>query len=184
MRIEELKLGGNAGRPSLEWNASTQGISSIYGPRLSGKTAIAEFLAHVLFGQDVTTRPQTIDCREDGEAIIESVGGRFRLRRSHDGPTTTKLTVAALDSTPVDHRTVRSLTYGLPPHVLGPLCAVDFREPPVLERLLSEEFVQDVSVNRRAEPCGWMRPHRGADRPSRRPGSRAGNAHCRRAACQ
>ena len=132
------------------------GISAIYGPRLSGKTAIAEFLAHVLFGQNVATHPRTIDGREDGEVIIESVGGRFRLRRSHDGPTTTKLTVAALDSTPVDHRTVRSLTYGLPPHVLGPLCAVDFREPPALERLLSEEFArtfQSIGVRSPAVGC-------------------------------
>ena len=64
MRIEELKLGGNAGRPALEWKASTQGISAIYGPRLSGKTAIAEFLAHVLFGQNVATHPRTMDGRE------------------------------------------------------------------------------------------------------------------------
>ena len=71
-------------------------------------------------------------------------------------PSTTKLTVAALDSTPVDHRTVRSLTYGLPPHVLGPLCAVDFREPPALERLLSEEFArtfQSIGVRSPAVGC-------------------------------
>jgi hypothetical protein len=142
MRIEQLKLGGDTARPALEWSSVSPGISAIYGPRLSGKTRLAEFLAHVLYGQLNASGQHAIDLSLDGEAIVESNGERFRLRRYHDGSSAARLTVAALDAAAVDHRTVRSLTYGLPPRVLGPLCAVDFREPPDLAHLLSEEFAR------------------------------------------
>jgi uncharacterized protein YhaN len=142
MRIEDVRLAGSANWPALNLNTAKPGISAVYGPRLSGKTAIAEFLAHVLFGQHAVTVTQPVGVNVDGEVVVECASGRYRLRRYDDGTSAMKLTVAALDAADVDHRTVRSITYGLPTHVLGPLCAIGFREPANIQPLLSEEFAR------------------------------------------
>jgi hypothetical protein len=155
MRIQELKLGAGACGPSLEWKTNSSGISAIYGPRMSGTTEIAEFLAHVLFGQHAHSQMTALP--PDGEVVVEGSGGLFRLRRFREGHLP-RLTVAAMDSTAVDHLTVQSLTYGLPPHVLGPLCAITFRDPTAMERLLSEEFaVGFQAIGVRAPSTGGTR---------------------------
>jgi len=76
-----------------------------------------------------------------------SRGERYRLRRyqatnSMHGDRNSRLTVASLSGTPVDQDTVRHLLSGLSPALLTRLYAIDFREPPQVEWLLSEEFAR------------------------------------------
>ncbi len=114
-------------------------LTAVYGPTLSGKTALADLLAHALFGSS----PHREAGRHIpyGELVVEDRGGRYRIRRYQDASGHSRLTVAALNGSPIDRQTIRKLGGNLPPVVLAPLCAVNFRESPDIARLLSPEFV-------------------------------------------
>ncbi len=99
---------------------------------------MAGLIGHALFGKSRTWLTGTNV--PEGELIVESNLGRYRLRRAYDSQHEARLTVAALDGSAVDRHTTHSLVGNLSPSVLAPLCAVSFRESPRLAHLLSKEF--------------------------------------------
>ncbi|HEX5471928.1 MAG TPA: hypothetical protein VFW73_08575, partial [Lacipirellulaceae bacterium] len=113
-------------------------LTAVYGPAGSGKLMVADLIGHALFGKRrvATSGHSTVN----GELVVEGAGGRYRVRASHDLGDQTRLTVSALDKSPIDHHTIRKLAENLSPVVLTPLCSVSFREPPNISRLLSPEF--------------------------------------------
>jgi DNA repair exonuclease SbcCD ATPase subunit len=145
MRIVGLKLQADGAWPGLEWYGVAPGLNALYGPKGTGKTTVADFLGHVLFGK----RPANVTSvvrggTPQGEATVDSGLGMFRLRRYHESPSSARLTVAALDDSPVGEGTIRDLVGGLSPTVLAPLCAVGFADAPQVSRLLSPEFVRET----------------------------------------
>ncbi len=156
MRIVELKLQAEGAWPALEWNGITPALNAVYGPKGSGKTSVADFLGHVLFGKRPTSFASAVcGSAPQGEATVDSGNRLYRLRRYHESAGTARLTVAPLDGPPADEGTMRNLVGGLSPTVLAPLCAVSFAETPPLSRLLSPEFAREVESF-----GGWDRLHR------------------------
>jgi DNA repair exonuclease SbcCD ATPase subunit len=147
MRIAGLTVNGFSGWPGVELSPVMLGVNVVYGPAGSGKTTIAEFLTHVLYGQPPSADQRgEIRAVPDGEAVVESSGARYRLRRAHSGAGRTRLTVSSLEGAVVDHETVRRMLGGLSPFLLRRLCAISFREPPQVESLLSAEFAREFGA--------------------------------------
>jgi len=149
MRIAALSLGGVAGWPAIELSAVSEGLNVVCGPARSGKSTLADLVAHALFGKPPVALPimgQML--APTGEVIVEDGIGQFRVRRYQESAGSIRLTVAALDGTQADAGTVHKLASGLPPRVLSPLCAVSFRESPYVGRLLSTEFATACSFIR------------------------------------
>jgi uncharacterized protein YhaN len=144
MRIAAIRLRESSAWPAVDLNAITRGLNAIVGPARSGKSAIADFLAHALFGAPpaVSYAPGQ-GGSPAAEVTVESADGRFRVRRFHDASGMVRLTVAALDGSDADARTIQKLVRGLSPTVLSGLCAVSFREGPDVARLLSAEFARE-----------------------------------------
>jgi len=141
MRIAAINQHGVAGWPTLELDSISAGLNTIYGPARTGKTAMADLVGHALFGKaPATVSVAGLGIVPTGDIIVESDAGRYRVRRQLDDSGHTRLTVAALDESPVDRTTVRRLVGGLSPTVLGALCAVSFQQPLDVSRLLSAEF--------------------------------------------
>jgi DNA repair exonuclease SbcCD ATPase subunit len=123
------------------------GLNVVYGPTGSGKTTVADFLAHALYGQPPSAGPHAAGrVVPDGEALVESGDARYRLRRSQSGAAGVRLTVSSLDGSAVDHDTVRRMLGGLSPFLLRRLCAISFREPPQIEWLLSAQFAREFQA--------------------------------------
>lgn len=138
MRVSTITIHGAAGWPGVSLDSLAAPLTAICGPSNSGKSTAAGLMGHVLFGK---AEPWSVGTAlPEGEIVVEGKGGRFRLRRVRDTHQTLRLTVAALDNSPVDHETARRLAGNLPPSVLAPLCAVSFREAPHVGQLLSKEF--------------------------------------------
>ncbi len=144
MRVSAVSVHGAAGWPGVCLEAQANQLTAICGPSNSGKSTMAGLMGHTLFGKSEawlagTTLPE-------GELVVEGDGGRYRLRRVCDPQGIARLTVAGLDHpssgarSPVDHHTAQRLVGSLPPSVLAPLCAVQFRKTPNLGLLLSKEF--------------------------------------------
>jgi hypothetical protein len=143
MRITTIFLREAADWPAVELNSITRGLNAIVGWERSANLAVADFLAHALFGAP----PAAMYATGRGgppaaEVIVESGQRRFRVRRFHDANGVLRLTVAALDGSAADTGTIQSLVRGLSPSVLSPLCGVRFREAPDVGRLLSAEFAR------------------------------------------
>ncbi|MCI0332023.1 MAG: hypothetical protein L0228_02205 [Planctomycetes bacterium] len=150
MRIAAVSLGGVAGWPTLELSAVSAGLNVVSGPARSGKSTLADLLAHTLLGKPpvaLTVMGQML--APTGEVIVEGPARQYRVRRYQEAAGTVRLTVAALDGSRADAETIHKLTSGLSPRVLSPLCAVSFRESPYIGRLLSTEFVRACSFIRR-----------------------------------
>jgi DNA repair exonuclease SbcCD ATPase subunit len=155
MRIVGLKLQADGAWPALEWNGIAPGLNALYGPNGSGKTSVADFLGHVLFGKRPTSFASVVRAgTPQGEITVDSGRGLFRLRRYHERPSSTRLTVAGLDGSSVEEGTIRNLVGGLSPTVLAPLCAVNFADAPQVMRLLTPEFVRETQSF-----GGWNRSH-------------------------
>lgn len=141
MRIDTLALHQTSGWPELGTDALAPGLNVFHGSSACGKTTIADLLTHTIYGRRLA---QVDDVQAsgapDGEVIIEHRDRRYRLRRSYDATAGERLTVAALDQSPVDQDTVHQLVACLSPSLLRPLFAVGFRTPPRLDWLLSAEF--------------------------------------------
>lgn len=147
MRIAALTLNGSGGWPDLEVNPVMLGLNVVYGPAGSGKTTVAEFLSHVLYGRPPLRAPLgQAGVVPEGEALVAWGDVKYRLRRHQGGAAGGRLTVSALDSSAVDRDTVRRMLGGLSPLVLRPLCAIGFRQPPDLRWLLSAEFAREFGV--------------------------------------
>jgi len=182
MRIAELSLGGAAGWPTLELTTVSPGLNVVYGPASSGKSTLADLLAHVLFGKPPVSVPVLGQpFTPTGEVIVEDGTGQFRVRRNQETAGTIRLTVAALDGTRADAGTVHKLASGLTPRVLTPLCAVSFRDSPYVGRLLSAEFAracsfirgEQVALNsRRMAELSARRDHLGQELETRIAGER------------
>jgi hypothetical protein len=145
MRIVGLKLQAEGSWPALDWKGITPALNAVYGPNGSRKTSLADFVGHVLFGR----RPANIASAvcggaPQGEVIVDSGTGLYRLRRYRDSGGATRLTVAATDGSGADDGTIRNLVGGLSPSVLAPLCAVSFANAPQVARLLSPEFAREI----------------------------------------
>jgi hypothetical protein len=113
-------------------------LTTVYGPVNSGKSGIADLVGHALFGKQSPLGPGSLPVH--GELIVEDRGNRYRVRRSLDSHGHPRLTVAAVDGSPVDQHTIRKMVGGLTPSILGPLCSVSFRETPDVTQLLSLSF--------------------------------------------
>ncbi len=141
MKIAALALHSNSGWPGLGTDALAPGLNVFHGPSASGKTTVADLVAHALYGRRLVAEASPENAvAPQGEVVVENRGRQYRLRRSHDETAGERLTVAALDHSAVDQDTVRQLVACLSPSLLRPLFAVCFRETPRLDWLLSPEF--------------------------------------------
>ncbi len=139
MRIAAIVQHGGSGWPELKWGPLGAGVNAVYGPSRSGKSTLAGLLAHTLFGKPAAPLAPPVN-DVPGDVFVESELGRHRLRVTRDEHGAPRLTVAAMHGSTADASTMRRLVGGLSPVVLAPLCAVSFREPPDIGRLLSAEF--------------------------------------------
>ncbi len=150
MRITAVSLGGVAGWPTLELSGVSPGLNVVSGPARSGKSTLADLLAHSLFGKPPVALPVMGQMLAPaGGVIVDGPAGQYRVRRYQEAVGTVRLTVAALDGSKADAATIHKLTSGLSPRVLTPLCTVSFRESPYVGRLLSAEFARACSFVRR-----------------------------------
>jgi hypothetical protein len=138
MRVSSVSVYAAAGWPGVHLDAQGTQLTAVCGPSNSGKSAMAGLIGHALFGKSRTWLTGTTV--PEGELVVESNSGRYRMRRAYDAQYEARLTVAALDGSDVDRHTTHSLVGNLSPSVLAPLCAVSFRESPRLAHLLSKEF--------------------------------------------
>ncbi len=139
MRIAAITAHDDGRRYTITLPTIKGPLTALYGPAHSGKSAVADLVGHALFGKHRVAPSGHLAA--DGELVVEDRGRRYRVRGVHDPHGHTRLTVAALDGSPVDQHTIRTMVGSLPPSVLTPLCAVTFRETPDVGRLLSPEFV-------------------------------------------
>jgi DNA repair exonuclease SbcCD ATPase subunit len=159
MRIDAIRLHEAAGWPGVELTSITSGLNAIVGRERAGKSATADFLAHALFGK----LPSQLSLMVQGvapmaEVVVESGARRFRVRRTQDSNGAVRLTVAALDGSPVDPQTIQKLVRGLSPAVLSPLCAVSFRETPDVSALVTAEFTAGWQfLNETSAACNGRR---------------------------
>jgi hypothetical protein len=138
MRIAAITAHDSGSLPAITLPKIRGPLTVVYGPAHSGKTVFAELVGHALFGK--LSAQAVTEYVPNGELVVEAREGRYRIRRIRDAGGRSRLTVAALDGAPIDHHTIRKLAGNLSPAVLGPLCAVSFREPPDVAKLLSHEF--------------------------------------------
>jgi DNA repair exonuclease SbcCD ATPase subunit len=145
MRIHSLALNGLRGWPDLDLQAIATGVNVIVGPKASGKTTIAEFLAQVLFGKLPAQLVRDSSVPE-GEATVEGAIGRLRLRRYADGTRHGRLTVASLDGQPVDRESVQRMLGGLSPEILSRMQALGFGSPSSVDRHTAARFARDFQI--------------------------------------
>ncbi|HVT29488.1 MAG TPA: AAA family ATPase, partial [Lacipirellulaceae bacterium] len=138
MRITSIIAHDEGRRFTITLPSINGPLTAIYGPPGSGKSTVADLIGHAIFGKHRVASPG--HWAANGELVVEGDGGRYRIRATHDRSGRTRLTVAALDDSPIDHHTIRRLVGNLSPVVLTPLCAVSFHESPDATRLLSPEF--------------------------------------------
>jgi DNA repair exonuclease SbcCD ATPase subunit len=139
MRITSLAMQGMRGWPDIELTSLSAGLNVVSGPSASGKTALAELLGHAIYGKlPVVATAQTL--APEGEAIIEAAGGRFRLRRYHDGTQLGRLTVASLNGDAIDRDTVRRMLGGVSPSLLSAYLTINFASAGRLDDTAAAEF--------------------------------------------
>ncbi len=141
MNIAAIALRAHQAWPEFGTDALAPGLNVFHGPSASGKTTVADLVAHALYGRRLLENSDTEHVgAPQGEVVIDRRGKQYRLRRSRDETAGERLTVAALDHSAVDQDTVRQLVACLSPSLLRPLFAVNFRQSPRLEWLLSPQF--------------------------------------------
>jgi uncharacterized protein YhaN len=144
MRISSIGLDGIAGWPQLELSGIASGLNVIYGPARSGKSTVANLLAHAVFGKPPATLVVTGQrVAPPGDVVVEAGDSRYRVRRYHEIGGPIRLTIASLDGAEADPNTIHKMVRGLPPSLLSPLCAVSFRESTDVRRLLSAEYARN-----------------------------------------
>src|SRR2546423_1757222 len=111
MRITAITAHDPSRQSAISLPAIRGPLTAVYGPAHSGKSAVADLVAHALFGKHRVAPPA--HRAADGELTVEARNGRYRIRGSHDAHGHTRLTVAALDHpsggarSPIDHHTIR-----------------------------------------------------------------------------
>src|SRR6188472_3622322 len=99
MRITAITAHDEGHRYTVTLQAIRGPLTAVYGPAHSGKSGVADLVGHALFGKRPATAPGRVP---DGELIVEDRGTRYRVRRAQDEHGQARLTVAAVDGSPVD----------------------------------------------------------------------------------
>jgi uncharacterized protein YhaN len=148
MRIAQLSLAGRGAWPDLHIEQLHPQLNVFFGNPGSGKSIIAQLANHLLYGKSQSARQQqfgqTVPLLE-GRLVVESSLGTFALRRQLDPDRTSRLTVAAVDRSAVDSRTVQNLLGDISPLLLAQLLAIDFAEAPSVESLLNKDFACELA---------------------------------------
>ncbi len=128
MRIAQIALEGSGKWPGFRAESINERLSVFTGPPNTGKTTLAEFLGHVLYGKATETAQRTWRQREipEGEILVVDETGRYRLRRYTDGPPPGRLTISSLNGEVVGAEDLRRLLGNLSPEILPDLYAIDF----------------------------------------------------------
>src|SRR3954462_6776475 len=104
MRIHAITAHDEGRRYTVTLQSIRGPLTAVYGPAHSGKSSVADLIGHALFGKRPALGPGIAPA--DGELIVEDRGTRYRVRRSLDNRGETRLTVAAVDRSPVDQHTI------------------------------------------------------------------------------
>ena len=110
MRIAAITAHDDGRRYTVTLPAIRGPLTAVYGPAHSGKSGVADLVGHALFGKRPTAAPGSVP--PDGELIVEDRGNRYRVRRALDNHGQARLTVAAIDGSPVDQHTIRRMVGG------------------------------------------------------------------------
>lgn len=167
MKIAALAMDASQGWPPLRCDLLAEGLNVFHGPAGSGKTTLADMVTHALFGRRLLDAAGERVASTDGELVVVSDGRGYRLRRYFDHSAQGRLTVAALDGTPVDRETVRQFLSGLSPSLAGPIFALRLGGLPALDELLSEDFFHKfLALGGKQQPRGTA--HRKEELSARR----------------
>ena len=143
MKVTQLDLAGQGSWPDLALERLSPELNVVYGPPRTGKSAVAQLAAHLLYGKSsVDWRGQVSSPPPlaEGSLNVTSPHGEYVLRRRRDGSPQGRLMVAAANGTAVDGRIVRTLLGDVSPRLLAELYAVDFAAAPRAQTLLDSEF--------------------------------------------
>lgn len=169
MRIAEFALDGNGAWPDLRARSLADGLTAFFGPPGTGKSTVAGFIGHVLYGRqsrhslDATACPRL---QPEGELIVQDAADRYCLRRYNDVAPPGRLTVSSLDGRTVDQHTVTRLLAGGPTSIVSQLYLADFQTTDGLPRLLSHDFARGLHalLGHDARPAERIAPHANARR--------------------
>jgi len=96
MRVSSVSVFAAAGWPGVHLMLRGTQLTAICGPSNSGKSAMAGLIGHAIVRQ-IGHVGLTGASVPEGELVVESNSGRYRLRRAFDSQHEARLTVAALD---------------------------------------------------------------------------------------
>jgi len=160
MRITQLRLAGQAGRPELLVDRFSPELNVFFGQPGAGKSTVAQLAAHLLYGKTEPPRRagrgqfgQNMPLAE-GSIEVESPQGRYLLRRHRDSTPQGRLSIASSSGAAVESRTIRGLLSDISPRLLAELYAVDFAEPPQAATLLEGEFAREFTQSINPEIAG------------------------------
>src|SRR4051794_39834516 len=105
MRITAITAHDEGRRYTVTLQSVRGPLTAVYGPAHSGKSGVADLVGHSLFGKRPTVASGNVP--PDGELIVEDRGNRYRVRRSLGAHGQARLTVAAVDGSPIDQHTIR-----------------------------------------------------------------------------
>ncbi|QDS98695.1 DUF4332 domain-containing protein [Adhaeretor mobilis] len=169
MKINALEALGSSQTQSHRLGDFSPQLTAIHGPQRSGKSALFDLAATLLFGKDPDARSRYSGRREvrgdayethstglnsglvEGSLSISSQRGNFTLRREHDGTREGRLSLSAETGGAVDQGTMSDLLAGLSPQLLSQLYAIDFADGAHIQPLLSSQFASDFSQAHRTE---------------------------------
>jgi hypothetical protein len=143
MKVTQLDLAGQGSWHDLSVERLSPELNVVYGPPQTGKSAVAQLAAHLLYGKSaIDWRRPTSSATPlaEGSLTVASPHGDYVLRRRRDGSPQGRLLVAAANGTAVDGRVVRTLLGDVSPQLLAELYAVDFAVAPRAQTLLDSDF--------------------------------------------
>jgi hypothetical protein len=145
MNVTQLRLAGQGSWPELSIDAIGPQLNVFYGPARTGKSTVAQLVAHLLYGKTDGPRrtAEAVSPLLEGAIEVDSPIGKYLLRRHRDRSPQGRLSIASAGGPAVDSRTIRSLLADLSPRLLAELYAVDFAEPPRISKLLDGQFTRE-----------------------------------------
>src|SRR4051794_17021914 len=105
MKVTQLRLAGNAAQPDLALDRITPELNVVFGSPGAGKSSVAQLAAHLLYGKaNAAARGQSepTSVLADGAIEVESLPGKYLLRRHRDGSPHGRLSVASAGGPAVD----------------------------------------------------------------------------------
>jgi hypothetical protein len=157
MKVTQLRLAGQGTWSELSIDAFGPELNVFFGQARTGKSTVAEFAAHLLYGKTAHAwRQQQGESAPlaEGSIEVESSHGKYLLRRHRDGSPQGRLSIAAAGGPAVDSRTIRSLLSDVSPRLLAELYAVDFSQSPSAGKLLDGDFAREFISATSAEGEG------------------------------